>query len=60
MRAGVLAGLRRAARRRPLLSWLGAVGGFTLLFVTALLVHAWIDGAGMPLLLALVLMLVLQ
>ncbi|MDN4061555.1 glucoamylase family protein [Massilia sp. YIM B02769] len=56
MRAGVLAGLRGAARRRPLLSWLGAVGGFTLLFVTALLVHAWIDGAGMPLLLALALL----
>jgi len=56
MRPGVLASLRRAARRRPLLSWLGAVGGFTLLFTAALLVHAYIDGAAMPLLLALALL----
>ncbi|WP_305821728.1 GH36-type glycosyl hydrolase domain-containing protein [Massilia brevitalea] len=53
MRAGVLPGLRQAARRRPLLSWLGAVGAFTLLFTASLLVHAYLDGAGMPLLLAL-------
>lgn len=56
MRPGLLAGLRRAARGKPLLTWLGAVGGFTLLFVSALLVHAWADGAGMPLLLALALL----
>lgn len=53
MRAGVLPSLRQAARRRPLLSWLGAVGAFTLLFTASLLAHAYIDGAGMPLLLAL-------
>lgn len=58
LRPGVLASLRRGARRRPLLSWLGAIGGFTLLFVAALLVHAWSDGAGMPLLLALALLTV--
>jgi len=45
--------LRRAARRRPLLSWLGATGGFTLLFTAALLVHACLVGASAPLLIIL-------
>ena len=52
-RVSPIGGLRRLARRRPLLSWLGAVGGFTLLFTAALLVHAYLAGAGMPLLVAL-------
>jgi len=56
MRAGVLAALRQAARRRPLLSWLGASAAFTLLFTASLLVHAYLDGAGVPLLLALALL----
>jgi cyclic beta-1,2-glucan synthetase len=47
---GVLPALRRAARRRPLLAYLGAIGTFTLLFTAALLVHAWQAGAGAPLL----------
>ncbi|WP_313704910.1 GH36-type glycosyl hydrolase domain-containing protein [Massilia sp.] len=50
MRAAPLAALRRAARRRPLLTYLGAVGALTLLFTAALLVHAWRGGAGAPLL----------
>ena len=52
-RVSPLGALRRAARRRPLLSWLGAIGGFTLLFTAALLVHAYLIGAGTPLLIAL-------
>lgn len=47
---GILPALRAAARRRPLLCWLGAVGTFTLLFTAALLVHAWQGGAGASLL----------
>jgi cellobiose phosphorylase len=50
---GMLAALRDAARRRPLLAYLGAIGGFTLLFTAALLVHAYQGGAGTPLLIAL-------
>ncbi|MFC5480522.1 GH36-type glycosyl hydrolase domain-containing protein [Massilia suwonensis] len=50
---GALAALRRTARARPLASYLGAVGGFTLLFTAALLVHAWQGGAGASLLVAL-------
>lgn len=50
MRAAPLAALRRAARRRPLLTYLGAIGALTLLFTAALLVHAWRSGAGAPLL----------
>ena len=46
---GALFALRRAARRRPLLSYLGTIGAFTLLFTAALLVHAWQAGAGMAL-----------
>lgn len=53
---GLLPALRRAARRRPLLAYLGAVGSFTLLFTVALLVHAYQGGAGMALLLALALL----
>lgn len=52
-RASAPGALRRLARRSPLLSWLGAVGGFTLLFTAALLVHAYLAGAGTPLLVAL-------
>ena len=51
--AGALAALRRMARTHPLPSYLGAAGGFTLLFTAALLVHAWQGGAGMALLVAL-------
>ncbi|WP_229445497.1 GH36-type glycosyl hydrolase domain-containing protein [Massilia sp. Leaf139] len=50
---GMLPALRRAARRRPLLAYLGAIGGFTLLFTVALVVHAYQAGAGASLLLAL-------
>ncbi|MBD8532699.1 cyclic beta 1-2 glucan synthetase [Massilia sp. CFBP 13647] len=50
---GALFALRRAARRRPLLSYLGAIGAFTLLFTAALLVHAWQAGAGAALLIVL-------
>lgn len=46
-----LAALRRSVRRRPLLSYLGAVGVFTLLFTAALVIHAWRIGVGAPLLL---------
>lgn len=51
--AGALAALRRMARGRPLSSYLGAAGAFTLLFTAALLVHAWQGGAGMALLVTL-------
>jgi cellobiose phosphorylase len=50
---GMLLALRRAARRRPLLAYLGAIGGFTLLFTAALLVHAYRAGAGAGLLVVL-------
>ena len=50
---GMLPALRRAARKRPLLAYLGAIGGFTLLFTAALLVHAYQGGAAAPLLAAL-------
>jgi len=50
---GPLRALRRAARRRPLSAYLGAIGGFTLLFTAALLVHAAQGGAGALLLVAL-------
>jgi cellobiose phosphorylase len=50
---GMLPALRRAARRHPLLSYLGAIGGFTLLFTAALLVHAYQAGAGPTLLIVL-------
>ena len=50
MPATPLAALRRAARRRPLLSWLAATGGLTLLFTAALLVHARLAGAAPALL----------
>ncbi|MGJ9420076.1 GH36-type glycosyl hydrolase domain-containing protein [Massilia sp. CMS3.1] len=50
---GTLPALRRAARRRPLLAYVGAIGAFTLLFTAALLVHAYHGGAGTPLLIAL-------
>ncbi|MDB5792172.1 MAG: cyclic beta 1-2 glucan synthetase [Massilia sp.] len=49
-RPGLLPALRRAARRRPLLSYLGAAGTFTLLFIAALVVHAWHGGAAATLL----------
>ncbi|MGX4643760.1 GH36-type glycosyl hydrolase domain-containing protein [Massilia sp. SYSU DXS3249] len=49
-RPGLLPALRDAARRRPLLSWLGTAGTLTLLFVLALVVHAWRGGAGAGLL----------
>ncbi|MFC4933374.1 glucoamylase family protein, partial [Massilia sp. GCM10023247] len=44
-RPGWLAALQGAARRRPLLAWLGSAATLTLLFVVALLVHAWRGGA---------------
>jgi cellobiose phosphorylase len=53
---GALPALRRAARRKPLPAYLGAVGSFTLLFTAALLVHAYQGGAGMALLLVLALL----
>ncbi len=53
---GLLLALRRAARRQPLLVYLGTIGSFTLLFTAALLVHAHQSGAGMALLLALALL----
>lgn len=53
LHAAPLAALRRAARSRSLLSWLGAIGALTLLFTAALLVHAWLAGAGVALLAAL-------
>ena len=56
LRSSVLASVRGALRRRPFAVWCGAIGGFTLLFTAALLVHAWVDGAGLPLLLALALL----
>ena len=53
---GILNAVRLAARRRPLLAYLGAIGGFTLLFTAALLVHAHQGGAGLALLLVLALL----
>ena len=53
---GALPALRRAARRKPLPAYLGAVASFTLLFTAALLVHAFQGGAGMALLLGLTLL----
>jgi cellobiose phosphorylase len=50
---GMVPALRCAARKRPLLTYLGAIGGFTLLFTAALLVHAYHGGAAAPLLVAL-------
>ncbi|MFC5512430.1 GH36-type glycosyl hydrolase domain-containing protein [Massilia jejuensis] len=47
---GMLPALRRAARRRPLVAYLGAIASLTLLITAALLVHAYHGGAGMPLL----------
>ena len=49
-RHGLPGALRDAARRRPLPAYLGAAGTFTLLFIAALLVHAWRGGAGVTLL----------
>lgn len=52
MRPGLKAALRRAARARPLLSYLGAIGAFTALFAAAAVVHALQEGAGPGLLVA--------
>ncbi|MFL6676418.1 MAG: GH36-type glycosyl hydrolase domain-containing protein [Massilia sp.] len=40
LRRGALATLRRASRGTPLLAYLGAIGVFTLLFTSAVVVHA--------------------
>ena len=45
MRPGLYAALRRTARARPLLSYLGAIGLLTALFAAAAVVHAALGGA---------------
>lgn len=52
MHSGMAATLRRAWRTRPLLCYLGLIGGLTALFAGAAVVRAAQDGAGLALIVA--------